>query len=103
MGAWSKPPFRRPHPDEQHVLDHLSVRLLLPKERACYEALIIQHHSLHDHHLVGEQLWYVLSYRGQGLALASWCAAARHLKARDQFIGWTSMRAGRSAPQWSSG
>ena len=85
----SKPQFRRPHPDEQHVLDHLTVRLLLPKERARYEALMVQHHYLHDHHLVGEQLCYVVSYRGQWLALASWCAAARHLKARDQFIGWT--------------
>jgi hypothetical protein len=85
----SKPKFRRPHPDEQHVLDHLTVRPLLPMERARYETLMVQHHYLHDHRLVGEQLCYVVTFRGQWLALASWCAAARHLKARDQFIGWT--------------
>jgi len=85
----SKPKFRRPQPEEQHLLDHLSVRLLLPKERARYAALMVEHHYLHAHHLVGEQLCYVVTYRGQWLALASWCAAARYLKARDQFIGWT--------------
>lgn len=86
----TKPTFRRPQPDEQHILDHLTVRPILPKERARYAALMVEHHYLHDHHLVGEQLCYVATYRGQWLALASWCAAARHLKARDQFIHWTT-------------
>ena len=85
----SKPKFRRPEPQEQHVLEHLTVRPIQPKERARYQQLMIEHHYLHDHQLVGEQLCYVATYRGQWLALASWCAAARYLKARDQFIGWT--------------
>lgn len=85
----SKPKFRRPEPQEQHVLDHLTVRPIQPKERPRYQGLMIEQHYLHDHHLVGEQLCYVATYRGQWLALASWCAAARYLKARDQFLGWT--------------
>jgi hypothetical protein len=85
----SKPKFRRPEPAEQCVLEQLTVRPLLPKERERYQALMVEHHYLHDHRLVGEQVCYVAMYRGQWLALASWCAAARHLKARDQFIGWT--------------
>jgi hypothetical protein len=85
----SKPKFRRPEPEEQQVLERLTVRLMRPKERAGYQALMIEHHYLHDHRLVGEQLCYVATYRGRWLALGSWCAAARYLKARDQFIGWT--------------
>lgn len=86
----AKPKFRRPEPEEQHVLDHLSVRLIKPQERKRYQALMEEHHYLHSHQLVGEQLCYVATYRGQWLALSSWCACARHLKCRDQFIGWTS-------------
>ncbi len=86
----SKPKFRRPQPDEQQILDGLSVRPIRPQERRCYDALMRAHHYLHSHQLVGEQLCYVATYRGEWLALSSWCAAARHLKARDAFIGWTA-------------
>lgn len=86
----SKSRFRRPAPDQQHLLDHLRVRPIGPQERPRYDALMREHHYLHSHQLVGEQLCYVATYRGEWLALSSWCAAARHLKARDAFIGWTS-------------
>src|SRR5580765_1689939 len=86
----ANPKFRRPEPQEQHVLDHLSVRLITPQERKRYQGLMEEHHYLHSHQLVGEQLCYVATYRGQWLALSSWCACARHLKCRDQFIGWTA-------------
>ncbi|MBI4327217.1 MAG: ISAs1 family transposase [Chloroflexi bacterium] len=39
--------------------------------------------------VVGEHLRYGAEYRGQWLALATWSAAALHIKARDRFIGWT--------------
>ena len=35
-----KPKFRRPAPDEQHVLEHLTVRLIAPHERPRYQALM---------------------------------------------------------------
>lgn len=85
----AKPKFRRPEPEEPHVLDHLTVRLIQPQERKRYQALMEEHHYLHTHQLVGEQLCYVATFGGQWLALSSWCACARHLKSRDQFIGWT--------------
>lgn len=88
--SMSKPKFRRPEPDEQQILDHLTVRPIRPAERPRYDALMKKHHYLHSHQLVGEQLCYVVTYRGEWLALSSWCAAARHLKARDAFIGWTA-------------
>jgi Domain of unknown function (DUF4338)/DDE_Tnp_1-associated/Transposase DDE domain len=86
----SKPKFQLPQPDEQQILDHLAVRPIQPQERRRYDALMKEHHYLHSHQLVGEQLCYVVTYRGEWLALSSWCAAARHLKARDAFIGWTA-------------
>jgi len=86
----SKPKFRRPDRDEQRVLEHLIVRPILAKERRRYDVLMREHHYLHTHQLVGQQLCYVATYRGEWLALSSWCAAARHLKARDRFIGWTA-------------
>lgn len=82
------PKFRRPAPDEQHILDHLTVRPITAQERGRYQALMEEHHYLHTHRLVGEQLCYVATYRGQWLGLSSWCACARHLKHRDTFIGW---------------
>lgn len=84
-----KPKFRRPEPDEQHILDHLTVRPIQAQERRRYDALMEEHHYLHSHRLVGQQICYVATYRGEWVALSSWCAAAWHLKARDAFIGWT--------------
>jgi hypothetical protein len=85
----AKPKFRRPEADEQHILEQITVRPIGPQERPRYDALMREHHYLHSHQLVGQQLCYVATYHGEWLALASWCAAARHLKARDTFFGWT--------------
>ena len=80
---------RKPTAAEQDVLDHLQVRVLLsPKDKTRCDKLIEEHHYLKDATLVGEQLRYVASYKGRWLALASWSAAAFHLKDRDEFIGW---------------
>jgi hypothetical protein len=84
-----KPRRRKLSAHEQQVLDHLQVRLLTsPKDKARCDALIVEHHYLKDATLVGEQLRYVATYKGQWLALASWSGAAFHLKDRDEFIGW---------------
>lgn len=78
-------------PDEQQVLDHVQVRLLSkPDDVASCDELIVEHHYLHDATLVGEHLRYAISYQGKWLAVATWSGAALHLKARDQFIGWTA-------------
>jgi hypothetical protein len=76
--------------DEPHILEHAHLRLLTrPEEVARCDTVIKEHHYLHTVHLVGEHLRYALVYRGQWLAVATWSAAAFHLKARDAFIGWT--------------
>jgi len=82
--------FHRPTPAEQTVLREMNLRLLrTPKELRQCDQVLVQEHYLHSAKLVGEQLRYALSWKGQWLAVAAWSAAALHLKARDHFIGWT--------------
>ena len=82
--------FRRPTPDEQTVLRDMTIKLLVrPEDIARCDQLIVEHHYLHSSHLVGEHLRYAVIWKGRWLAVATWSAAAFHLKARDRFIGWT--------------
>ena len=86
-------------PTEQLVLDRLQVRRLTRSEEIprCDQLLVAEHY-LHDATLVGEHLRYVATYKGQWLAVATWSAAAFHLKARDHFIGWTVEQCRRRRP-----
>lgn len=85
--------------DEQHVLEHAQVRLLVcPKDTARCDEFIVEHHYLHDATLVGEQLRYAITYKGRWLGVATWSAAAFHIKDRDQFIGWDSEQCRRRRP-----
>ena len=82
--------FRRPTADEHTVLLGMSVKLLVrPKDIQKCDRMLIEHHYLHSAQLVGERLRYAVIWKGQWFAVATWSAAALHLKARDQFIGWT--------------
>ena len=86
----SKTPFRRPTADEQTVLQGMTVRLLERSEDIQHcDQILVEHHYLHHAQLVGEHLRYAVTWKGQWLAVAAWCGAAFHLKARDEFIGWT--------------
>lgn len=78
-------------PDEQTVLDHLQVRPLTgTDDRTRCDELIVRDHYLHEATLVGEHLHYVATHKGRWLAVATWSGASFHIKARDQFIGWTA-------------
>jgi len=82
------PPLRLPNADEQHVLEHLTVRLITEAERPRWNAEVSAHHYLKNATLVGEHLCYVAEYEGQWLALLGWSAPARHLQPRDAWVGW---------------
>jgi len=83
--------FRRPLPEEQTVLDGLQVRLLERHELDRCNGLLQQQHYLGSPKPVGERLYYVAADpQGQWLALLVFAAAAKHLKYRDQWIGWTA-------------
>ncbi len=82
--------FREPHPEEQTVLDSLQVRLLEPHELERCNRLLDEHHYLGRPHPVGERLYYVVTDpQEEWLALLIFAAAAKHLKHRDRWIGWT--------------
>jgi hypothetical protein len=86
----SKVRFRRPTAEEQVVLLGMTVKLLDRSQdlQKCNQ-ILIEHHYLKSAKLVGEQLRYAVIWKGQWLAVATWSAAALHLKARDRFINWT--------------
>ena len=76
--------------DEQQILEQGHLKLLTdPEDIARCDQAIVQHHYLHNVTLVGEHLRYAFVYKGQWLAVATWSAAAFHLKDRDRFIGWS--------------
>lgn len=82
--------FRRPSADEQTVLVGMTVKLLVrPQDLQKCDQILIEGHYLHSAKLVGEQLRYAVTWKGQWLAVASWSAAALHIKPRDRFIGWS--------------
>ena len=82
-------PIRLPNAQEQTVLNELTVRLITVAERPRWNELVATHHYLGNARLVGEQLAYVAEYQSQWLALLGWSAAARHLRPRDLWIGWS--------------
>lgn len=79
---------RRPNPDETQILAELVVRPVEEHEIDRYNGLISTLHYLKSAVVVGRHMRYVAEYQGQWLALATWSAAARHIKARDETIGW---------------
>ena len=86
-------PIRKPGPDEQSILDRLQVRLLASAElKRCHDYLE-KHHYLGSIKPVGERLYYVATdHQGEWLALLVFAAAAKHLKYRDRWIGWTDVQ-----------
>ena len=84
-------PFRRPAGAEQQVLDEVQVVLADPKELPRIGELLQAHHYLGDLKPVGERLYYLaVDVQGHWLAILVFSAAAKHLRHRDQWIGWTT-------------
>jgi hypothetical protein len=84
--------YRLPQVDEQIVLDELQVRVIGPEDHPRFQSLLRRHHYLQGIKPVGERLYYVATWRGQWLALLVFCAAAKHLRHRDKWIGWTEVQ-----------
>src|SRR5260221_5107787 len=86
----SKSKRRELSAEEQQVLDHGQIRLLTSAEDLAHcDQAIIEHHYLHNVSLVGEHLRYAFIYKGRWLAVATWSAAAFHIRYRYQSIGWS--------------
>ncbi|MBM3748322.1 MAG: ISAs1 family transposase [Acidobacteria bacterium] len=88
-----------PSADQQQRLDGIRVRLLDSDDLArCYQ-LLDQHHYLGSLKPVGERLHYaVTDAHGHWLGVLVFCAAARRLRPRDQWIGWSDEQRRRRLP-----
>jgi len=85
--------FRMPRPEDQRLLDNLMARLLEAEELEQCHQLLDEHHYLGSAKPVGERLSYVVTdQQGEWLALLVFAAAAKHLKYRDRWIGWTDVQ-----------
>jgi hypothetical protein len=84
-------PLRLPNCDEQALLDQVQVRLVERAELERFKQLLDERHYLGSLKAVGERLYYVATdAQGQWLALLVFSAPAKHLKHRDQWIGWSA-------------
>lgn len=91
--------FQRPSPDQQGQLEQVQIRLLGAQELVRCHQLLDEHHYLGRLKPVGERLYYVATDpQGQWLALLVFNAPAKHLKARDVWIGWTDAQRERRLP-----
>jgi hypothetical protein len=80
-----------PSPEQQQLLDGVEVRLAQLPELARLQSLLRRHHYLGMLRPVGERLFYVaVDPSGQWVAVLVFCAAAKYLRHRDQWIGWSS-------------
>jgi len=78
-------------PTERALLEEVRVRLVTERtERRRFQRLLEKHHYLGGLKAVGEQLYYAaVDGRGRWVGLLLFSAAAKHLKHRDRWIGWT--------------
>jgi hypothetical protein len=89
----------RPTAAQQQLLDSISVRLLAAEELPRGQQLLDQFHYLGSARPVGERLHYaVCEARGDWLGVLVFCAAARRLRPRDQWIGWSDEQRRRRLP-----
>src|ERR1700722_7778210 len=82
-------PIRIPSADESVVLQEFQLELVAPEALPRFQSLLRRHHYLGGIKPVGERLYYVAVWRGQWLALLVFCAAAKHLRHRERWVGWT--------------
>jgi len=89
-----------PSASEQALLVEVKVVPLTDQAaRKRFQRLLEKHHYLGGLQAVGEQVHYVaLDAQGHWLALLLFRAAAKHLKHRDQWIGWSHIQCDRRLP-----
>src|ERR1041385_4650555 len=91
--------FRKPSPEEQALLESLQIRIAEPCELERCHHLLDEHHYLGSPKPVGERLYYVVTdAQGQWRAMLIFAAAAKHLRPRDQWIGWTDAQREKRLP-----
>ena len=75
----------------QRFLREVHVELATPDQQPQINQLLDQHHYLGGLHPVGERLYYIaLDGKNNWVAVLVFSAAAKHLKHREEWIGWTN-------------
>ena len=74
---------------ESDVLERVAVRLVAEDEVGQFNYYLQEEHYLESSRLAGQTLRYVAEVEGQWVALLTFSAPALHLKAREQWIGWS--------------
>jgi hypothetical protein len=79
-----------PAAEPPQLLDEVQVRLAHPQELPRVQSLLRRHHYLGSLRAVGERLFYIAVDRHGGwVGVLIFCAAAKYLRHRDRWIGWT--------------
>lgn len=79
-----------PNPEQQQLVDEVQLRLADARELPRVQSLLRRHHYLGALRPVGERLVYIaVDKQGQWVGVLIFCAAAKYLRHRDQWIGWT--------------
>lgn len=82
---------RLPDQAQQQLLNEVRVVPATPSQIPRIQKLLEQHHYLGGLHPVGERLCYIAQdATDQWVAVLIFSAAAKHLKHRDQWIGWSN-------------
>lgn len=78
-------------PAESRLLDEVRVRLIKgDEERRRHDELLSREHYLRNANAVGKVLRYVAEFRGEWVAVLTFCSASLHLKPRDRFLHWSA-------------
>lgn len=78
-------------PVEPRLLEEVTVRLIQTQEqRRLHDEWITRDHYLHNANAVGEVLRYIAEYRGEWVAVLTFCSGSLHLKPRDRFLHWSA-------------
>lgn len=80
---------------EVDFLAKVTVRLLAENEVGQFNFYLQREHYLESSRFAGQSLRYVAEVEGQWVALLTFSAPALHLKAREQWIGWSARQRAR--------
>ena len=90
LASGMKKSKRLPDQTQQQLLDEVRVELATPIQIPSINQLLRQHHYLGSLRPVGQRLYYIArNAAGQWVAVLVFSAAAKHLKHRDEWIGWS--------------
>lgn len=82
-----------PRYEQSSFLEELTVHCLAEASSIQrWNESVSQNHYLKNATMVGEQLRYVVMFRGHWVALLGWSAAAFQLKDRERWLGWSKLQ-----------